>query len=53
MKPVKDKTHHIWPHSGTKHPVGEKHKVQGGYIQGETTGSIDYFYPKNNYKEGK
>ena len=53
MKPAKDKTHHTWPNSGHKHPVDEVHKVKGGKVHGEPTGSIDFFYPDNNYKEGK
>jgi hypothetical protein len=33
--------------------VDAVHKVQGGKIHGETTGSIDFFYPNTKYKEGK
>ena len=53
MKPAKDKEYHTWPQSGEKHPVDEMHTVKGGKVHGEVTGSIEYFYPNKQYKEGK
>ena len=44
---------HIWPYSGKPHPVGEKHKVKDAKVHGEETGSVEYRYPKNKYKQGK
>jgi len=33
--------------------VGEKHRFKEVDIHGEETGSIEYRYPKAQYKEGK
>jgi len=32
--------------------VGEKHKVKGGKVHGEETGSVEYQYQDVKYKEG-
>ena len=46
--------YHIWPHSGERHRVDEKHILPNGdKVHGEETGSIEYRYPKGKYKEGK
>ena len=47
------KGYHIWPYSGKPHPVGEKHDVKDGKVHGEQTNTIEYRYPKNEYKQGK
>jgi len=33
--------------------VGEKHRIPGGRIHGEETGSVYYRYPEKKYKEGQ